>query len=66
LKDAAAASIYGARAANGVIVYTTKKGTKKARKLEVSYDGLIGFTDPNVAGQKCCLHKNKQIGLNRH
>ncbi len=46
LKDAASASIYGARAANGVIVYTTKKGTKKARNLEVTYDGLVGSTDP--------------------
>ncbi|MDR6563905.1 MULTISPECIES: TonB-dependent receptor [unclassified Arcicella] len=46
LKDAAAASIYGARAANGVIVYTTKKGAKKARALEVTYDGLYGVTDP--------------------
>jgi len=46
LKDAAAASIYGARAANGVIVYTTKKGTKKAKKLSVTYDGMLGFTTP--------------------
>lgn len=46
LKDAAAASIYGARAANGVIVYTTKKGVKKSRALEVTYDGLYGVTDP--------------------
>jgi TonB-dependent starch-binding outer membrane protein SusC len=46
LKDAAAASIYGARAANGVIVYTTKKGTKKAKKLTVTYDGQFGATDP--------------------
>ncbi|MCU7376670.1 TonB-dependent receptor plug domain-containing protein, partial [Paucibacter sp. O1-1] len=46
LKDAAAASIYGARAANGVIVYTTKKGTKKAKKLSVTYDGLFGVTTP--------------------
>lgn len=46
LKDAAAASIYGARAANGVIVYTTKKGSKSARKLSVTYDGMYGFTDP--------------------
>jgi TonB-linked SusC/RagA family outer membrane protein len=46
LKDASSASIYGARAANGVIVYTTKKGTKKARALEISYDGLVGTTDP--------------------
>jgi TonB-dependent starch-binding outer membrane protein SusC len=46
LKDAAAASIYGARAANGVIVYTTKRGTKEAKRLSVTYDGLVGFTDP--------------------
>lgn len=46
LKDAASASIYGARAANGVIVYTTKKGSRTARKLSVSYDGQFGFTDP--------------------
>ena len=50
LKDAAAASIYGARAANGVIVYTTKAGSRTKRKMEVSYNGLIGFTDPNVGG----------------
>ncbi|GAB3559052.1 SusC/RagA family TonB-linked outer membrane protein [Spirosoma fluminis] len=46
LKDAASASIYGARAANGVIVYTTKKGSKTARKLSISYDGQMGITDP--------------------
>jgi len=45
LKDAASASIYGARAASGVIVYTTKKG-KKAQKLSVTYDGMFGFTQP--------------------
>lgn len=46
LKDAAAASIYGARAANGVVVYTTKRGTKSAKKLNVSYDAMYGVTDP--------------------
>ncbi len=46
LKDASTASIYGARAANGVIVYTTKKGTKGAKKLNVTYDGTYGVTDP--------------------
>jgi hypothetical protein len=50
LKDAAAASIYGARAAAGVVVYTTKKGTRN-RKLSVTYDGLVGFTTPG-SGQK--------------
>jgi len=46
LKDAAAASIYGARAANGVIVYTTKNAGKGAKKLTVTYDGMYGATNP--------------------
>ncbi len=46
LKDATAASIYGARAASGVIVYTTKKGKKEKRPLEVTYSGMVGMTDP--------------------
>jgi TonB-dependent starch-binding outer membrane protein SusC len=45
LKDAAAASIYGARAANGVIVYTTKRGARN-KKLRVDYNGMYGVTDP--------------------
>ncbi|WP_080238989.1 SusC/RagA family TonB-linked outer membrane protein [Spirosoma rigui] len=49
LKDAAAASIYGARAANGVVVITTKKGQRRAQKLTVTYDGLYGITDPGTA-----------------
>lgn len=46
LKDAAAASIYGARAANGVIVYTTKKGSRTGKKLNITYDFLYGSTNP--------------------
>lgn len=42
LKDAAAASLYGSRAANGVILITTRQGTKG--KVKVSYDGFIGFS----------------------
>ncbi|GAB3971804.1 TonB-dependent receptor [Spirosoma terrae] len=51
LKDAASASVYGARAASGVIVLTTKKGQRRAQKLSISYDGLYGTTDPGK-GQK--------------
>lgn len=40
LKDAASAAIYGARAANGVILITTKQG--KSGKLQISYDGYYG------------------------
>ncbi|MEM6770498.1 MAG: TonB-dependent receptor plug domain-containing protein, partial [Bacteroidota bacterium] len=46
LKDAASASIYGSRAANGVVVIQTRRGKKTAQPLKVSYNGLIGFTDP--------------------
>lgn len=42
LKDAAAASIYGARAANGVIVITTKKGSKN-EKLEVGFNTSLAW-----------------------
>lgn len=42
LKDATAASIYGARAANGVIVMTTKQG--KAGAMRVTYSNAIKFT----------------------
>lgn len=43
LKDAAAQAIYGARAANGVILITTKRGA--AGKTSVNYDGFYGFQD---------------------
>jgi len=42
LKDAAAASLYGSRAANGVIIITTKQG--KTGKTKVTYNGEIGWT----------------------
>jgi TonB-linked SusC/RagA family outer membrane protein len=41
LKDASSAAIYGSRAANGVVLVTTKKG--KAGKLKVEYDGNYGL-----------------------
>ena len=40
LKDASSASIYGSRAANGVVIITTKKGTRG--KTQLSYDGMVG------------------------
>ncbi len=45
LKDASASAIYGSRAANGVVLITTKKG--KQGQLEVSYNGYVGFQDVN-------------------
>lgn len=44
LKDAASSAIYGARAANGVILVTTKQG--KSGKIQVSYDGYYGIQNP--------------------
>jgi TonB-linked SusC/RagA family outer membrane protein len=44
LKDAASASIYGSRAANGVVLVTTKQG--KAGQMSVTYDGNLGFNSP--------------------
>ncbi len=41
LKDAASSAIYGSRAANGVILITTKTG--KAGKLKVDYNGYVSF-----------------------
>jgi TonB-dependent starch-binding outer membrane protein SusC len=46
LKDAASASIYGARASAGVILITTKKGKYTQGKLSVKYDLSYGWTRP--------------------
>jgi TonB-dependent starch-binding outer membrane protein SusC len=45
LKDAASSAIYGSRGANGVILVTTKKGTKPASgfKANISYDASWGW-----------------------
>lgn len=42
LKDASASAIYGVRAANGVVIITTKKG-RTNQKAQVSYDGYVGI-----------------------
>lgn len=44
LKDAASAAIYGARAANGVVLVTTKNG--KAGKTTINYDFSYGWQNP--------------------
>lgn len=44
LKDASATAIYGSRAANGVVLITTKKG--KSGSTKVVYDGWAGWTKP--------------------
>ncbi|WP_035899936.1 SusC/RagA family TonB-linked outer membrane protein [Leeuwenhoekiella sp. MAR_2009_132] len=48
LKDASAAAIYGSRAANGVVLVSTKKGRANG-KVEFTYKGFTGFSDvPNT------------------
>ncbi|HNY23244.1 MAG TPA: TonB-dependent receptor [Bacteroidales bacterium] len=48
LKDAASAAIYGARAANGVVLVTTKQG--KAGQLRITYDGYYGVQNAITNG----------------
>jgi TonB-linked SusC/RagA family outer membrane protein len=42
LKDASAAAIYGSRAANGVVIITTKQG-RKNEAMRIDYKGYVGF-----------------------
>jgi len=42
LKDASAAAIYGSRAANGVVIITTKQG-KKNQPMKIDYRGYVGL-----------------------
>ncbi|MGM9738765.1 MAG: SusC/RagA family TonB-linked outer membrane protein [Candidatus Cryptobacteroides sp.] len=46
LKDAASSAIYGSRAANGVILVTTKEGTQD--RISVTYNGYAGFQSPTA------------------
>lgn len=58
LKDAASASIYGSRAANGVIIITTKKG--KEGKIKVDFDGSIAVS---TYAHKMKVLNAKEYGL---
>jgi TonB-dependent starch-binding outer membrane protein SusC len=63
LKDAASAAIYGARAANGVVLVTTKKG-KLNSKMSLSYDGYYGVQNvykmlPLLNAKEYCIIQNE-------
>ncbi|WP_298531890.1 TonB-dependent receptor [uncultured Algibacter sp.] len=65
LKDAAAAAIYGSRAANGVILIKTKHGIKN-RDLEVNVNTRIGFDTPSkkldfINGQQYTNYLNQRF-----
>ena len=49
IKDASAAAIYGARAAYGVILVTTKTGTEQGGRAKVRYSGRWGWEEPTVS-----------------
>ena len=61
LKDASAAAIYGSRAANGVIIITTKKGTSSAPV--VNFNGSVSISDwsrmPKMVSDKETFLKNR-------
>ncbi len=50
LKDAGSAAIYGSRSANGVILVTTKKGSKMSKPV-VRFSGLLGYQEPDILYQ---------------
>ncbi|KRT17771.1 hypothetical protein ASU31_00285 [Pedobacter ginsenosidimutans] len=65
LKDAAAASIWGTRAGNGVIVITTKKG-KRNDPLSISFNSALGFVKkPNLRYEQR-ISSGDFIGLERY
>ena len=61
LKDAAASSLYGSRAANGVIVITTKHG--KTGKPQISLKSSIGFTPSWATGNYEAANTQQQVDM---
>ncbi len=49
IKDAAAAAVYGARAAYGVILVTTKSGSDDDGKAKIRYSGKFGWEEPTTS-----------------
>lgn len=66
LKDAAAASIYGVRAANGVILVTTKRGAQGG--TQVNYNNYFGWQDairtPDYVGAQDFMRLINQLNVN--
>jgi len=66
LKDASSASIYGLRAANGVVIVTTKKG--KAGSFKISYDSYAGMKNilnrvKMANGQQYATYVNENLKM---
>ena len=66
LKDAASASIYGSRAANGVILITTKRA--KEGRFSLTYRGYVGWQKPvvypDVVGPEEYMLLSRQASMN--
>ncbi|PSL46684.1 TonB-linked SusC/RagA family outer membrane protein [Chitinophaga niastensis] len=62
LKDAAATAIYGARAANGVIVVTTKSG-KKGERMSVNYRNNFTFTQKPDIDRLNLMNSDQKVNL---
>ncbi|MCF6223328.1 MAG: SusC/RagA family TonB-linked outer membrane protein [Flavobacteriaceae bacterium] len=62
LKDASAASIWGVRASNGVVVVVTKKG-KKGQKLQVDFSSYLALTDKIDYSDMGWMSTSEQIDL---
>lgn len=56
LKDASASAIYGVRAANGVVIITTKKGTRN-QDAKITYNGYIGIQKATNLLEMCNSHE---------
>jgi TonB-linked SusC/RagA family outer membrane protein len=63
LKDASAQAIYGARASNGVILITTRRGSNSKGKINISYDGYLTFQ--NVSTQLKLFSPEEYIQVRR-
>lgn len=63
LKDAAATAIYGVRAANGVIVVTTKKGSEG--RFSLSYSGSLTFEQKPNYGQMNLMNSQERIAVSK-
>ncbi|MBD0832571.1 SusC/RagA family TonB-linked outer membrane protein [Aestuariibaculum sediminum] len=62
LKDAAAASVWGAKASNGVIVITTKTGSKN-KKLSVDYSSFVEFQEKVDLGDMRLMSVAEEIDI---
>ena len=56
LKDASASAIYGVRAANGVVIITTKKGTRN-QDAKITYNGYVGIQKATNLLEMCNSHE---------